>query len=455
MVKLFKNMFLVLLTIFFVSACSLEQDEIERLDENGCTSLQEFLDIENNQKFHLIEIDGQGIMTWITQKVSGVMNSAVSKIYMQIAGEEVTDADGNVTVQNNDFRILLGTMMTLAIMFYAMAIMFGIAQASGYSILMFILKLFFIYNFAVNYDLFKEYVIDTIEAAISDIIRGVEGTFHDYKLTDTGSSDGDGSGEGGDNQVSPLFGEIDKVLSYLWDFKMMTLMLGLIPSGYTGFFWALLLLLLIFLYTFAIIFAVKVFLLALIARFVLYALAPIFLSLALFNQTKSLFDGYAEQLINFSLQPIFLFIFLGMFHMLLAGFMNEIYIDNLTGDGGVGDEVTEGNFKLCWRDIFTVGTKPLYWPQICKIQEGKAENCSANRNTTKSVIPIDIWVLISCVIICYLMYSMLGWVTEVAAKLSAGLITVSDIPIQGFDKVQSAIGSTGSGMWQRFTSGFK
>jgi hypothetical protein len=432
-----------------VSGCALEKDELERLDDQGCTSLEAFLDIESNQQFHLINIDGKGIMTWITEKVSSVMNSAVSKIYMQIAGEEVTDADGNVTVQNNDFRILLGTMMTLAIMFYAIAIMFGIAQASGYSIVMFILKLFFIYNFAINYDLFKEYVIDTIEAAISDIIMAVEGTFHDYEIINSGS---DGDEEG--NQTSPLFGEIDKVLSYLWDFKMMTLMLGLIPSGYTGFFWALLLLLLIFLYTFAIIFAVKVFLLALIARFVLYALAPIFLSLALFNQTKSLFDGYIEQLMNFALQPIFLFIFLGMFHMLLAGFLNEIYIDNLTGDGGTG-EITGDEFKLCWRDIVTVGTKPLYWPQICKIQKDKAESCSANQNTTKSVIPIDIWVLISCVIICYLMYSMLGWVTEVAAKLSAGLITVSDIPIQGFDKVQSAIGATGSGMWQRFTSGFK
>jgi len=191
--------------------------------------------------------------------------------------------------------------------------------------------------------------------------------------------------------------------------------------------------------------AIKVYLFAFIARHVLYALGPIFLTFALFTQTRSLFDGYIEQLINFSLQPVFLFIFLGLFHSVLAGFASEMYLEDLTDakrfsvDGTLaeGEEMCIGYTKL---DSEFMG-KELYFYRLCK---GNENDCYSMTDLN-SPIPIDIWVVIAAIIVCYLMFEMTTWVVQVASRLSSGMVTLSDIPIQGFNKIQSSIsGGIGS-----------
>lgn len=67
--------------------------------------------------------------------------------------------------------------------------------------------------------------------------------------------------------------------------------------------------------------ALWVYLVYLLATTLLFGLAPIFFSFLLFERTKNLFNGWLSQLVNFSLQPILMFTFLGFFVVLMQDSM--------------------------------------------------------------------------------------------------------------------------------------
>jgi len=434
MLRKYLNIILLVFALGLTTSCAEDPEKVKGSDdEPACMPVQEVLDPAQNDKFTRItipdvdytngEVTEKGIMEWITDRITTVLVDATRKIY-----EEISEDD--------EYRTILGLLMSLTLMFYALSIMMGIVQTNGFSVVMFLVKILFIYNFAVNWDLFNKYVIEIFEAFVNDTVSFAAGSFHDYKAIETGSSSGI---PGLPNSDPSMFQEMDKMTSMLWDFRMSKIILSLMLTGVTGFFWGLMLLAFMLLYLMAIITAVKVYLFALIARHVLYALGPIFLTFALFNQTKSLFDGYIEQLINFSLQPVLLFIFMGLFHSVLVGFIGNLYLDDLVDTSRYtdGDTVSEED-KPCIQYIPLTNFmgQQLYFYKLC--MDGK-NNCPEFTDL-KAPIPIDIWVLISAVICCYLMFSMTGWVVQVAGRLSSGYISLSDVPIQGFSKLQSSLG---------------
>jgi type IV secretory pathway VirB6-like protein len=364
-------------------------------------------------------------MTWIVDRVSDVVVDATQNIYEQIS------ADGG------EFKDILNTMVALTIMFYALSIMLGITQASGYAALMFLIKIVVVWNLATNFQLFYDYVIEVFESFVLDSVEIASQTFHQYQSWE----DLYGGGTNPNPGDPTMFSEIDKLLSIFWDFKMAKVIMALMFTGITGFFWALMLLLFMLLYLMSVISAIKTYLFALIARHMLYALAPIFLSFALFNQTKSLFDGYIEQLINFSLQPVFLFIFLGLFHSIIVGFVSQLHLENLTDptnyDSGSTETAKEPCIAYVPLESASLGGQQVYWYKMC-FSTADGFTCQTGEDQNP-VIPIDIWMLISAIIVAYLMYKMSAWVIEVATRLSSGYVNVSEIPVEGFNKLQGSI----------------
>jgi type IV secretory pathway VirB6-like protein len=414
-----------ILLLFFVFALTSCADDGENLnnDENSiCQPLEEIFQLENNDQYKLITIpdgssgtvENKGIMTWIVDRVTDVITDSTQNIFETIS-------------EDPEFLDILNVMVTLTIMFYALSIMLGITQASGYAALVFFIKIMLVWTFATNWDEFQYYVVELFEAFVYDSVSFAANTFHDYQ----GWKDVYGGGTAPNPTDPTVFSEMDKLLSVFWDFTMVKVIMTFMFTGLTGFFWGLMLLMFMILYLMAVIMAVKTYLFALIARHILYALGPIFISFALFNQTKSLFDGYIEQLINFSLQPVLLFIFLGLFHSVIAGFASNLYLEDLVQNTGPLDpkpciKYTETNWKI--------GEKPLFWYKLCY---DNGANCTQDSKSMPT-IPIDIWVLISAVIVAYLMYSMCSWVVIVATRLSSGYVNISDIPVEGFGKLQGA-----------------
>src|SRR6185436_2324103 len=63
--------------------------------------------------------------------------------------------------------------------------------------------------------------------------------------------------------------------------------------------------------------ALWVYLMSLVMKTLLFALAPIFIPCILFTRTRHLFDGWLNQIVNATLQPILLFAFFAFFAILI------------------------------------------------------------------------------------------------------------------------------------------
>jgi type IV secretory pathway VirB6-like protein len=486
MKKMFKSLFIPVIAVLVLGSCSASEDEMAKLsnETQECIPLKDVLDL-NNSNIHKIGItdpetgEQVGIITWLTNKIAKAVRNASMIIYLKVA-------------LNLDFRFLVGMMMTLAVLLFAGSVMLGVQQASGYNTLMFMLKLIIIYQLTINYIYFNMYVIQGFESLVGDFTFFSMLTFSDYistSQTDTclsvfssggcsaldifngmlttwfGFSLSDvGIGDNEKLQQLYLFTAIDDRLSQFFDFRFWKIILALSATGITGIFWACMMTALVLVYLFSIIIAVKTYLMALIARYVLYGLGPLFISFALFNQTRSLFDGWIQQLINFTLQPVFLFIFLGMFHSILSGFMNQLYMELGTGDDSYDIyvpcdddamagcdprpcEECEGDTQLMTKTTsmpadmcikYTTmfdraGANSLKWYRLCS---NNGENCDTS---IKPMIPIDIWMVIAAIIVCYMMGAMCSWVTQIAAQLSSGMISLGSVHIQGWDRLKGSV----------------
>lgn len=505
MKKIFKALFFPIVTVLLIGGCSVSEEEMGKLTGDGkdCKPISEFLDFQKPGSIRKITIDDngvpKGIITWINDKIVNVVKSASLKIWLKLT-------------LNVDFRFLIVMMITVSVILFTASVLLGITQASGYNMAMYIFKLVIIYNLAVNYVYFNIYVIQSFEALISDVLVATAFVFSDYagpnasmmclgvfggvicSVNDliAGIFQFDIIGSilnGGPADKIYLFTAMDDTLSQMFDFRLWKLILTLSATGATGIFWSAMIFFMIVAYVIATVIAIKTYLMAYIARWALYGLGPIFISLALFNQTRSLFDGWLQQIINFTLQPIFLFVFLGMFQSMISGFMSQLYLavgngaevtykptcslangscdstkfpdieeckygvdrdcdkcrntlvngqcPDDTGDRAVAAtpvKLTTKGMCIKYTNKFNkAGSNSLKWFKLCA--DG-GNNCD---DSLKPIIPVDIWMVISTLVICYIMAAMCHWVTNVAAQLSSGMVSLSDVRIIGWDKLTREI----------------
>ena len=516
------NLLFGMIAVVMLGSCSATKEEMGP-DAATCTPIENILSnikpIDPDAKSTMFTIKdcykpllgGQekcvdkGIITWLSEKVTSMVRTASLKIYLKIA-------------LNVDFRFTVAIMMTMSVILFTASVILGLTQANGYNALMFLLKLIIIYNLTINYYYFDVYVIESFEGLISDVMMFTSFTFSDYMgmsqqqicfgvfgaacnpidiissvfglqaITDLlnllGISTNAGNGIIPDISRLTMFGAMDQTVSKFFNFDYWKIIMTVATMGSTGIFWAIAMVALMLTYFMAVVVVVKTYLMATIARFVLYGLGPIFISFALFNQTRSLFDGWLKQLISFTLQPVFLFMFLGMFHTVLNGFSERMYTslnsysyqmsqfcvppkagdpeplgcqkgESCTpkGQGHCSDEGfvwlkkdPVGQFKgmcISWAPLDSKSN--LNWYKLCRTADCK-------ESTIEPAIPIDIWTLISAILVCYIMIGMCHWVVQIANTLADGVVTLSDTKIQGWDRLK---GQVSGGINQGIRSAFR
>lgn len=108
--------------------------------------------------------------------------------------------------------------------------------------------------------------------------------------------------------------------------------------------------------------ALKIYAISIIAKALLFGLAPFFFLAMLFERTKQIFSSWVNQLVNYSLQPILLFIFFSFYLVLL-----DYAIKDMLGS------------ELCWADVnVTEGNPdPTKWWRFCS-GEGETRTCSTD-----------------------------------------------------------------------------
>jgi type IV secretory pathway VirB6-like protein len=390
-----------------------------------------------------IDASCKGISSWVYAKVKIVLEGSIEKLWKAISDD-------------TDYRSFISGCIVLVIMFYGLMVMFGMVQVSGYSALMVFLRISFVWLFATNYDIFHKYVINTFEAIVQDTTKAASNIFINYSTTS--------------NESAPEYGvlqQIDLMISYIWDPKVMKLVMALFTAGSTGFFWALTLFGLTIMYLMGVLNAIKIFIIALIGRYVLYALGPIFLTFALFTQTRSLFESWVEQLTSFTLQPVFLFIFLGIFHVLLAGMIINLHTTSVRDD-----ETSIGTIKtitaVCWMDKATTGQNSEKMKVLevgnCKIKNLACNSpavagvriaceCDTDASTKQPVaggwikveglggkIDLSFVAMLTSIILSYMLMPMANWVVTLAASLSGGMVSAANAVIPGMNRLENQIG---------------
>jgi type IV secretory pathway VirB6-like protein len=460
------SLLIVILLTMVLSACA-GADDPNKPDE--CSTFDEIFDvnklnditgIRNGERIEVCDVDPsysttpvtpgvncKGITSWVYYQVQKIVLNSSGKLWESIA-------------KDDKYKNLIAGCIVLVIMFYGLTVMLGMTQVSGYSALMVFLKIALVYMFATQWDMFEKYVINTFEAIVDQATSAASNVF----ITNASSTSGT-------EKVYGVLNQIDLMIAFVWDPKVMRIIIGLVTAGASGFFWAIGLFAMTVMYLLGVLNALKIFIISLVGRYVLYALGPIFLVFALFNQTRSLFEGWTQQIISFTLQPVFLFIFLGIFHALMAGMIVNLHkssMDNGVASRASGAILGEKRSAVCSITDISTGVRSLKIGN-CDVVIGCGINDSQGRYITCKCImnmggvngkpgpvkftevkglggkiDLSFIAILSIIIISYMLMPMANWVVQLAATISGGNVSAGSAQIAGMQRLEQEV-SKGAG----------
>ncbi len=218
-----------------------------------------------------------------------------------------------------------------------------------------------------------------------------------------------------------VFAKLDYFVARIFGVKMMALLSALfLAGGSTGPIYALLILMSVFFTFKAIITVVLVYCFSLFARALLFAVAPIFLTCMLFKPTQTLFDSWLRQLVNYSLQPVLVGAFLGVFLGIMEPFFQEFL-----------------KYHFCWMPIDS--TREQYsWVFVDPATKNKID-FGANSQPA-----IEIQRILLFVGFAYIFYSGVKLGQNVAAGLSGTVAGDLSAAARGLGGLSNYVGSKNS-----------
>jgi type IV secretory pathway VirB6-like protein len=240
---------------------------------------------------------GKGLISVIVVEIQKVLNAVSSALFTQI----ITDGGFIQTLQ---------ALATLYVLFYGIMFTFGMVQITlfDFSIRMIKIGLIGLLLSPTAWFWFNDYVVKFFNAGTDDWINQISAAVLNVPVL----------------QNAPPFYVIDTALSKAVSAKMAVTLMAMFFTPPYGPMFGLLLAFGLGTFIRAVLTAAWVYLMSLILKALLFGIAPIFLSFLLFVRTRYLFDGWLNQIVNATLQPILLFTFLGFFVKLL-----EVAIDNV------------------------------------------------------------------------------------------------------------------------------
>lgn len=241
----------------------------------------------------------KGIITSVVEQIQNMVGKAMKKMFEAI-------------VANPSFQSAIWAAMVLFIALYGAGFLMGVVNLTLGEGIVRLLKLGVIFTLISpdGWNFFNSYVADFF-------IKGTDELIEVMTSIAVGGTPGTGGGDG------PL-AVLDSTVRVVFSFKMFISLVTALGTGPYGVMFTALLLYSLGTFIRAVLQAAWVYLMAIIAKMLLLGLAPIFISFLLFSRTKQLFDGWLGQLVNYSLQPILLFAFLGFYTVLIESSLKSI-----------------------------------------------------------------------------------------------------------------------------------
>lgn len=348
------------------------------------------------------ENSSDGLITQIIDYIKEVVNDTSEVLFTGI-------------ISNSGFLDAVNAAFALSIAFFGAAFMFGIVPLTFSQALIRGLKIAFIMAIISGggWTFFSDYAVKFFNDGTDEIIDAVIGIA-------TGDTSQSVSASG---QPQP-FKKLEEVAGDALSPEMMISAMTAMTTGPMALAMGGMMGVGIMAFIQMLVRAVRVYVISLVAKALLFGLAPIFISFMLFERTKNIFQGWINQLVNYSLQPILLFAFLSFFVVLI-----ESTVENIL------------EVDVCWTAVqFTEGstTQNMFWrfvdengkPSDNFTWEGLA-SCikSGGECLSFPISPLDI---LTFLILSHLAYRFSDVVVHIATEISSSTLAL--------DKLRSGLG---------------
>ncbi|MCE2926866.1 MAG: type IV secretion system protein [Rickettsiales bacterium] len=359
---------------------------------------------------------GSGMISRIVLDIRSVLTATVYPMYRNL-------------LESSSFSTAVSVAMTIYIAVYGVLFTFGMVQVTVYDFFMRMLKFGVVAGFVIInpswwlsvYDTLILFFVDGTDAIIAQatviMVGGVSAPY---------------------DQAAP-FKALDGLIATAISAKMAVTILATFFTGPYGLMFGILILLSLGAMLKALFSAIWVYLMGLVLKMLLIALAPLFIAFLLFDRTRHLFDGWLNQLVNACLQPIFVFLFFAFFVALLQASINNIL-----------------KTPVCWTEwMDSVRGTPFavhYWRFAVRNSSGNWEPYSGNYdftgipgNATAPIFPIDIMSIIIFLILAELAGRFNNVVTMIANEIASASTKLSDFQGPLSDWMSGGSGGGGSG----------
>lgn len=226
-----------------------------------------------------------------------------------------------------EMKVPLQAALTLWIIFYAIAYMFGINNTNGKDLLIRIMKIVFIFAIATNAELFFEFLYRFF---VHGLLEGFS-TF----LFELDTDDIVDESAGFQENIMGIFGKVDELFQLIIG-EQRLISLGVLIMAFATTGMGALVSLLVMLGVLAMIQAffriLITYAVAILALSFLLMFAPLFLGFALFERTTSLFQGWMAAIVSYIVQPMIVMVFIFLFAS--VGDMHTFIEDLQTSEDG-------------------------------------------------------------------------------------------------------------------------
>lgn len=235
---------------------------------------------------------GQGLVSSIIDAIAAPLVPLSKAMFQAIA-------------LNPDFQNTVAILASVYVAIYGVLFTFAIVQITVFDFFIRLAKIGILYELIQqsSWDFFNDTVVTFFQNGTDEIID----LFGQIAIGDPALAGVTGN----------PFAALDSAIVYVVSSKMAITLMAALATGPYGPIIGLLLIMSMGSFLKAIFNALWVYVMALVIRTLLFGLAPLFVGCILFTRTRPLFDGWLNQIVGSSLQPIFLFAFFSFFVMLI------------------------------------------------------------------------------------------------------------------------------------------
>ncbi|MDB2550634.1 type IV secretion system protein [Rickettsiales bacterium] len=221
----------------------------------------------------------------------------------------------------------------LFLTFYAISYFMGLSEMNQSEILKMVLKIGIIYLLISpnSWYWYKIFFVDTFKNGVNYIIFLMSVTFDRDPEILSAINNYDFSNK------TLLFKSSDRIFRLLFDDVMHKKILGLIFNNLFGIIYVLVIYYAILIYLRAFFTSISFFLIAYTQMSIMLIFGPIFILFIFFSRTERLFKNWYENLISFSLQMIFLSLFLSFFNSIIYELIKMNF-----------------NYMVCWGTVWSI-----------------------------------------------------------------------------------------------------